>query len=105
MKYRHEDGSERDLHLKVGMPYVVKGGVWKCGFELGAPLNIRHREGYGVDALQALLHCLGIVRASIDGSSLRGKVHWGGMSSCGLPDLLNGQIHLDVADIESPSRP
>jgi hypothetical protein len=101
LKYRHEDGTEQDLNLRIGMPYVCKGGVWKCGFELGPPLNITHREGYGVDALQALLHGLGIVRASIDASPLRGKVHWGGMFSCGLPELINGQVELDILAVES----
>jgi len=102
LTYRHDDGTEQDLHLRVGMPYVAKGPVWKCGFELGPPLNITGREGYGVDALQALLACLGIARASIDGSPLKGRVHWGGMFSCGLPDLVDGRIELDAAAVEPP---
>jgi len=101
LKYE-EDGAEQDVYLRIGMPYVTKGGIWRCGFELGPPLNIKHREAYGADALQALLACLGIARASIDGSRLRGKVHWGGMLSCGLPDLVDGLIALDASAIEPP---
>jgi hypothetical protein len=106
LKYVDDDGNERDLVLKIGKPHMdEETGDWICSIALGPPLNSTERHGAGVDPLQALLTALAIARVEMESSRLKGRVNWGGMADCGLPDIVKGgKLVLDAASLGWPRK-
>lgn len=106
LKYADDDGHERDLVLQIGKPHMdQETGDWVCPITLGLPLRSTERYGAGVDPLQALLTALAVARVEIETSKLKGRVNWGGMTDCGLPDIVKGgKLVLDAASLGWPRK-
>lgn len=84
LSYADEEGHETDLVLTIFVPHEVDGS-WRCGFTFSPALQGKYVEFVGVDFLQALLICLGIVPQYLRLAPLPHRAHWQGIHHCGLP--------------------
>jgi hypothetical protein len=79
------DGSLASVELEIGRPQPTPGqDDWGCTYRItGLPEPVTPTI-YGVDALQALLLCLKIVRVEMEVAARHAQLTWLGESELGL---------------------
>jgi hypothetical protein len=98
LSYPDENGAEREIVLTVFMPTKTEREDWKGGFVFTPPNHRKMVPIWGADFLQALLCCLTVARAYIEGS----RAHWQGMLDLGLPDFAERPASWALPDIPPP---
>lgn len=71
-----EPRSRRRHEVRIGRPAPDPRGDWRCAYHIGGIGMRTPRYGFGVDAMQALLLTLGIVRVRLEVAEI--AWHWEG---------------------------
>jgi hypothetical protein len=87
LNYADDDGTEREVVLTVFLPFEATQGGWKCEFTFDPPIYRATPRGGGVDFIHAFVVGLRTARIFLESTNLWGRVHWQGMSDCGLPSV------------------
>ena len=78
------DGAEGAAMLRIGRPCAHSEGDWACPFQITGAGDDAVYEAYGVDSLQALTLCLGMIRIHLAGLRQKHAVTWLGDDDLGL---------------------
>jgi hypothetical protein len=75
LRFRDESGDEKELVLKVFIPFKTEDESWRCGYVFGPPLSTTMAYGYGEDYTEALLGCLASARETLEILDPFGRVY------------------------------
>lgn len=104
LSYPDESGNDAQLLLTLFAPLEAKEYQWKCGFVFGPPIpqKSEHGVGVGIDFIQAFVNSITYARSYLETWELGRRVHWQGMSDCGLLEPADGLLASDLDDRPSP---